>query len=179
MRKKSLKLAAIMFAAFLMLSGCSMQNSGETDSSGASKTESSAPAESSAQPQQESQDGGLEYQMLVTSTNAAKEELLKGAWMYLDGTVLGEDPEKVLPDADKDAWYYGSSLWFEADGSGKLTIGGYDSTMSYKINDDCTISMTHGNPETTEHLALGQHEKYGTILYSKTDKNIIFYQAIF
>ena len=176
MRKKSMKLAAIMLTAFFMLSGCSMNNAAKTETS---KTESSVPEESSVQSQQESEEGEIEYQMLVTSKIAAKDELLKGAWAYLDGAVFGEDPDTILPDADKDAWYYGSRLWFEADGTGKLTLGGYDSSMSYVINDDCTISMTHGNPESTERLALGQHEKYGTILYSKTDKNIIYYQAVF
>ena len=179
--KKSIRLTAMVFAAALALAGCSSNNKDtSSDASDASQTSAAESAVTPPASLPEFSDHGIEYQMLVTTKSAAKEELLKGSWMYPTNVAFGKDDEKdVMPDADKDAWYYGSSIWFNDDGTGILTIGGYDSTISYTINNDCTISIVRGNPQVNELYAIGQHEEFGTILYSKEDPNVIFYQAVF
>ncbi len=175
--KGSLRFTAAVFAAALTLAGCS--GTGNNKKQESSVQESSAQQQSTAAELPEFEDDGIEYQIYVTTKSSVKEELLKGAWMYLDGAAFDKEPGSVFPDADKDAWYYGSTFWFNSDGTGTVTIGKNDSTFTYVINDDTTISITRGNPEETEKYALGQFDEYGIILYSKTDKNIVYYQAIF
>ncbi len=177
MKNVSLKMTAVLFAAALMLGGCHDQK--ETNASASGQEESAASAVSEKGGEDEEDDDGLPYPKAVHDAKQAQELLLQGGWMYLDGTKFGSSPEKVVPGADKDAWYYGSILWFKPEGKGLVTIGGFDSTMTYTVNDDGTVEMVHGNPEMTEDFALGKDEDYGVVLYSITDENIRFYHETF
>ena len=114
----------------------------------------------------------------TTTKEETETQLRMGGWQYLDGTAQGENPEDVVPNADKNAWYYGSALWFKEGGTAILTVNGSDENASYTVNKDSTITVTADSIGGDGRFALGKDEKYGTILYSKTDDNIRFFMAM-
>lgn len=179
MIKRSLKITALIFAAALVLGGCGDTNSNnensKTDNTSDSVSELSSASNDILQSSLSSQ-SGITYPQIVLTKDAAERELFKGNWIYPSENDVFTDPDNIPAEADKDAWYYGSSFRFRENGDGDLTIGKFSSLIKYKINDDLTISITRGNhPEVTEVYALGTHDKLGTVLYSKTDKSILFY----
>ncbi len=119
------------------------------------------------------------YPIIVITEKEAREKLVNGMWLYMDGTKFGISPKEYVPHADRDAWYFGSYLDLSEDGKGMVNIGGYDSTLTYVINDDLTIDITHGNPEVIDQFMLGSDDEYGEILYSTEDENIRFYHETF
>ncbi len=182
--KRSARLTAILFLAALMFTGCGAEK-GETSSdtresqtssaSGSTDTASSQ-AGSSAVSEESTETSQTDASQIVKTPEEAKKMILTGGWQYLDGSAFGEDPEKVVPGADKNAWYYGSALWFKDDGTMILTSGGSDINGSYRINEDCTIEIEAEGVKENKY-ALCEEEKYGNVLYSKTDKNIRFYMT--
>lgn len=177
MNSRSRKLTALFFAAALMLGGCS-DNSKDKSSADEQSGHTSSVSDSENVSSAVSEDYLL-YPAIVKTKEEAKKKLCERMWMYMDGTKIGKLPEEYIPYADKDAWYYGSYLNLKEDGNGLVTIGGYDSTLTYTVNDDLTIDITHGNPEMTYQFMLGEDEEYGEILYSTEDENIRYYHEKF
>ena len=177
MIKRSLKMTALLFAAALMMSGCGSDKT--TNDQSLTEDSSTSSVVSDHSDVSLIEQSGISYPPVALTKEAAQRILLEGSWVYPNNFVNGYDIEEVIPDADKEAWYYGSSFWFNADGTGYVTIGGFDSTIKYTVNDDCTITITRSNnPEIVEQYAIGTHDKYSTVLYSKNDENILFYLAI-
>lgn len=175
MKIRSRKLTALLFAGALMLGGCADDGKKENSSS-AEQSSSVTENESSAAPVS---DDDLLYPAIVKTKEEAKEKLSFGMWMYMDGVKIDLSPEEYVPHADKDAWYFGAYLNLKDDGKGLLNIGGFDSTLTYTINDDLSIEIAHGNPEIIDQFMLGKDEEYGEILYSTEDENIRFYHELF
>lgn len=169
--KHSRKIAALMFAAVIMLSGCTEDS--RSDNTDEAKEKNSAAVSDTSVGEY------TLYPVIVNTKDEAKKKLSEGMWMYMDGTKYGKSPEEYVPHADKDAWYYGAYLDLKEDGNGLLNLGGFDSTIKYVINDDLTIDITHGNPEVIDQFMLGREEEYGEILYSTEDENIRFYHEMF
>ena len=176
--KRSARLTAILFLAALMFTGCGAEKGGASSDTQESRASSAAGSSETASSEAQSSEVSeiSEASQIVKTPDEAKKMILIGGWQYLDGSAFGEDPEKVVPGADKDAWYYGSALWFKDDGTMILTSKGGDINGSYKINDDCTIEIEAQGVKENKY-ALCEEEKYGKVLYSKTDKNIRFYMT--
>ncbi len=181
MEKYISKLTATVFLSALMLSGC---GAGADDTSAAdsvSEPEASVALSedvANSDVSQESSSDEISYPSVTATKEETMQQLRMGGWQYLDGTAQGENPEDVVPDADKNAWYYGSALWFKDDGTVILTISGSDETASYTVDDDSTITITADSIGGDGRFALGKDEKYGIILYSGTDENIRFFMAM-
>lgn len=182
MKKHINKLTAAVFMSALMLSGCGAGADNSSTNDSVSEPEVSVALSEdiseSSDVSEENSNEEISYPPITTTKEETETQLRMGGWQYLDGTAQGENPEDVVPNADKNAWYYGSALWFKEGGTAILTVNGSDENASYTVNEDSTITVTADSIGGDGRFALGKDEKYGTILYSKTDDNIRFFMAM-